>query len=315
LGQYKRKLKKGVRWRFVGKYLGVKYHSQAIYMSKTECAKAEREKIEEIELAARMGNNDILLKELMEMKLDEIQATQSKAHYQESKRYYSMLIEHVGNVNTCTVTKAQIRSLLIQFSQELKRRKKTNYNANSMLRVLKHLFYYAIDIHDLNMKNPCVGLKPFPIEKKIKVIPTNKQIEDILLACRKDEQLLILFVMETGCRVNEAISFSDRDILENEILLYTRKSRNSNLTFRKVPIPDCIKGIKFEGRLFDTWSEYPRFLSKRVRKLKQPQWSFHSLRHRYASRLSKQGRPLFEIMMLLGHNNLSTTQHYLQMLP
>ena len=202
-----------------------------------------------------------------------------------------------------------------RFSFDLKKRGKSNYNVNSMLRILKHLFYYAIDIHDVFMKNPCVGLKPFPIEKKVKVIPTNEEFEEVLLACRRDEQLLLLFIMETGCRVNEAIAFSDKDILEDEIVLYTRKSRNSNLTFRKVPIPDCIKGIKFEGRLIDTWSQYPRFLEKRTRKLKHRRWAYHSLRHRYASRLSKQNKPLFEIMVLLGHNNLSTTQHYLQMLP
>lgn len=183
------------------------------------------------------------------------------------------------------------------------------------VRILKHLFFYAINIHDVDIKNPCVGLKPFPIDKKPKYIPTNQEIEKVLLACREDEQLLLLFVMETGCRINEALNFSDKDISEDQIILYTRKSKNVNLTFRKVPLPDCIKGISFEGRLFKTWSLYPRFLDKRQRKLKMNSWGFHSFRHRYASRLSKQGRPLFEIMVLLGHNNLSTTQHYLQMLP
>lgn len=315
MGQYRRKLKKGFRWYYAGQYLGVKYHSLAIYLSKSECTKAEREKIAEIDLKARSGSNDLFLKDLMVIKLDEIMVTQSKAHYQESRRYYKMLLNHVGNVMVSQVKKAQIRELLISFSVDLQKRKKTNHNANSMIRVLKHLFYYAINIQDVDMKNPCVGLKPFSIENKLKYIPTNEEIEAVLASCREDEQLLVLFVMETGCRINEALAFSDRDMIGDQIVLYTRKSKNSNLTFRKIPKPYCIKGITFEGNLFKTWSLYPRFLEKRIHKLKQQSWAFHNLRHRYASRLSKQGRPLFEIMMLLGHNNLSTTQNYLQMLP
>ncbi len=315
MGQYKRKLSKGVRWFYSGQYLGIKYHSQAKYLSKSECSKAEREKIAEIDLRARSSSNDLLLKDLMVLKLDEIQATQSKAHYQESRRYYKMLLDHVGNMMVSQVKKSQIRELVVSFSVDLQKKKRTNHNANSMIRVLKHLFYYAINIQDVDMKNPCVGLKPFPIENKLKYIPTNEEIEALLMTCREEEQLLIIFVMETGCRINEALAFSDRDIIGDQIVLYTRKSKNSNLTFRKIPLPDCIKGMAFEGRLFKAWSLYPRFLEKKVCKLNQKNWAFHNLRHRYASRLSKQGRPLFEIMMLLGHNNLSTTQHYLQLLP
>ncbi len=66
MGQYKRKLKKGVRWFYSGQYMGNKYHSEAIYLSKTECTKAEREKLVELDMIVRNGNSDILLKDLMD---------------------------------------------------------------------------------------------------------------------------------------------------------------------------------------------------------------------------------------------------------
>lgn len=129
--------------------------------------------------------------------------------------------------------------------------------------------------------------------------------------------LLIDFVKDTGCRISEALRITDNDILETNIVLYTKKSRNSDLVPRKVPKPECIKDIRIESdkRLFNRWSDVPRFLEDKVRELKQRNWNWRNLRHRFASRLSKEGKPLFEIMSLLGHSNLKTTQNYLQLLP
>lgn len=226
-----------------------------------------------------------------------------------------MLLNQTGNIPVSQIKKAHVNTLLNQFSSDLKRSDKTNHNVNSMLRILKALFYHAINVHDIEMKNPCVGIREYPLDHGIKYIPSSDQIEEILLQCDDEERLLIAFVMETGCRINEALRFSDTDILDSEIVLYTRKSKNSNLTGRKVPTPYCIINIEFQGRLFNRWSLYPRFLEKKIYKSGQRPWGFHSLRHRYASRLSKKGTPLFEIMSLLGHSNLSTTQKYLQLLP
>jgi integrase len=121
--------------------------------------------------------------------------------------------------------------------------------------------------------------------------------------------------METGCRINEALRFSDNDVLDSEIVLYTWKSKNSNLTGRKIPQPCCIKNLHFEGRLFKRWSVYPRFLEKLLSMSGQRIWGFHNLRHQYASLLSKRNAPRYRIMELLGHQKLSTTQLFLQTLP
>lgn len=315
MGQYKRKIKKGVRYFYSGQYLGQKYFSKAIYLSKSECATAEREKLRELDKKARCGSNDKLISELMNEKLDEIQLNQSRAHYQESRRYYKMLLHHTGDVYVSEITKAQVNALLNKFSKDLKKRGKGNYNVNSMLRILKHLFYHAMNIHDVDMKNPCVGIKAYPIDKDLKYIPPDDEIEQVKNDLDDQERLLVQFLEETGARINEALRLSDTDVYDDYIVLKTRKSRNSNLVSRKIPKPDCLMGIPFKGRLFERWAIYPRFLEKKVYSLGLRPWGFHNLRHRYASKLSKEGRPIFEIMSLLGHNNLSTTQNYLQLLP
>ncbi len=120
--------------------------------------------------------------------------------------------------------------------------------------------------------------------------------------------------METGARINEAICLNYSDIKENYIILYTNKSKNSDRLPRKIPVPNCLKGKKGYGRVFPDWNETPKFLDRTLRKNNMKIWGFHSLRHRYASKLSKAGVPLFEIMTYLGHQNPSTTQIYLQTL-
>lgn len=72
--------------------------------------------------------------------------------------------------------------------------------------------------------------------------------------------------------------------------------------------------VESEVRVFKRWNDNPKFLEKKIRKLQQKEWNWHNLRHRYASSLSKQGKPLFEIMTLLGHSQMSTSQNYLQLL-
>lgn len=122
---------------------------------------------------------------------------------------------------------------------------------------------------------------------------------------------------DTGARLSEALNLRGRDVTNVEVTLYTRKSLNSNLVPRQVPKPICLGAQTFptDEKIFGNWKEKPKFLERKLKALKLQPWGFHNLRHRYASKLSAEGKPLYEIMSLLGHSNLSTTQKYLQLLP
>lgn len=292
--------------------MSVEYHSKAIYLTQAEARKAERIRLAEIDEQIRSPKKIVMLLDLMTHRLDHVLAHQSKAHYQETRRYYRILKAKVGNVPVDTIKKIDILNVLNSFSLSLQKSGRTNWNVNSMLAIFKHLFYVAIYDFEVDMKNPCLRIKKFPVENRLKLIPTNEMIEQVLLECDDEERLLIAFLLETGARINEAMRFASNHINLDRIVLYTRKSKNANLTGRKLPLPFCLKGLTFEGRLFKRWTKQPRFLEKIVRKLGQPLWGFHALRHRLASRMSAQGKPLYEIMEILGHSNLETTQIYLQ---
>ncbi len=320
MAQYPRKLNKGTRWWYKFDYNGKTYFSSAIYLSKTEAKKAENAKYEEVSNQARNPSEKPILSllEAITERLDYIEVKKSKDYYKDNKRYYKVLLDEVGDIPLTDVNKSQIEDLLLKTSKKQKAIGNDNYAVNGMLNVYKALFNYIIDKHDLNMKNPCNKIAKFSINKKLKYIPSDKDIEAVKAICDDGQRMLIDFVMETACRISEAIRITGKDILEDSVILYTKKSANSNLVPRKLPKPDCIKTIKIEPdeRLFKRWIDCPRFLEDKVRQLGQRNWGWHNLRHRKASIWhNKEKRPLYEVMVLLGHSNLKTTQGYLQLIP
>ena len=128
-----------------------------------------------------------------------------------------------------------------------------------------------------------------------------------------EQRELVDFVYETAARVGEAIGLDYEDVHEGHVVLYSRKNRNSAKLPRFVPRPSFIKP-NGKGKVFKMWNAYPRFLEDKVEECKQPKWNWHGLRHRRASIWAHEGKPLFELQMLLGHTQISTTQRYLHSL-
>ena len=306
-------MKKGDRWFYSGQYLGYKYHSRAIYHSKSDCLKAEREKLSELDKMALSNSNDMALLELFNLRLDNIKANKSLKYYEENRRFYKQFLDFTGHVSVSEVSKPQVYKFLTDFSKELRNRGRGNWKVNSCIRVLKAAFNEAINIYEIDMKNPFTGIQMFPVDIKTKYIPPDDDIDAVRNICTLEERLLIDFVDATACRIMEAIRLNYIDINNDKLTLYTRKSKNSNLTPRIIPKPDWLKNSG-KGKVFKTWDASPRFLERRVAKLKQRRWNWHSLRHRRASIWANDGMSLIELQHRLGHSNMETTQRYCQLL-
>ncbi|MCC6864540.1 MAG: hypothetical protein IT280_00100 [Ignavibacteria bacterium] len=318
MSAYVRKLKKGTFWYYKFKYKGTVYFSECIYESKSEAKRAEAIKYEEVSNKKKNTLEPVLsLKDAIIERLDYVQAKKSIDYYKDNKRYYSMLLKSLGNTPIDIITRKDINDFIFKQAKEAKEKGRDNYAVNYMLNLYKALFNYAIESHELNMRNPCLGIKPFAVKKKLKYIPSDEEIEAVRKLCDPAQRLLIDFVSETAARINEPLKVTGNDIFDTYVVLYTKKSKNSNVVPRKVPKPDCIKDIKLEPdeRLFKLWSDTPKFLERKIQTLGQHCWNWHNLRHRRASIWhTVEKRPLYEVMCLLGHSQLSTTQKYLQML-
>ncbi len=147
----------------------------------------------------------------------------------------------------------------------------------------------------------------------LEYIPPTEDIEAVKNICTDGQRFLIEFVDQTACRIMEAVRFKWSDIDDDLVTLWTRKSRNSNLTPRRIPKPPCLEDGQSQGKVFG-YSTLPRYLERKVLKLNQKVWSWHHLRRRRASIRANEGMSLLEISHRLGHTNLKTTRGYLQLL-
>lgn len=319
MGQYRRKLRKGERWFFSGSYLGVVYHSKAMYKTRAECKAAERRYIAELEEKIKHPDRqEMYLLDLINSRLDQLHLKRSSTYYRSCKRYYQKLLDHLGDVLVTTIRKDEVNRLFESEAKRLTAKGRTHHKLNEMIRAVKALFNHGIKVHDQDMKNPVWGLDLYPIDIKTKYIPSDEEISDVYALLNPRQKLLFDFVRETGARVNEAVWFFNnqdvKPISDRLITLYTKKAKNSNLTPRHIPRPECLN--RDYSELQDEWKHpNPRFIEEAVKKLKQPTpWNFHNLRHRIASIWANGGMSTLEIMQRLGHSNLSTTQRYLQLL-
>ena len=314
---YKRLLKKGERWFYKFNYKGTMHRSEAIYFSKQEAKKAEADAFSIAQVIQTTPPEIVYLLDIINDRLDYVKSRKSVTYYNENRRYLKELLDFIGNKRLEEISKTEIESLLSATSLKHGSDRSGNYTVNAMIRCYKALFNFANNSRDIELKNPVNKINFYPIDKEIKYIPPDRDIKAVMNICTVEQRLILQFIMDTGARINEALNLKGKDISNISVTLYTRKSKNSNLVPRKVPKPECLIGRIFptDKNVFSEWSEYPKFLDRKIRQLKQHTWGFHSLRHRRASLWSKEGKPLFEIMSLLGHSQITTTQLYLQMLP
>jgi len=170
--------------------------------------------------------------------------------------------------------------------------------------------------------------------KKVPYVISTQQIDEMVAACsgkfQKRDKALILFLYDSGLRISEAILLSHQDInWEEKYLIISWGKRNKQ---RYVPTSDLALStleqhyreelnldiLKERGPVFR--NRYGKKLSKRRAQkivtnaartagIRQPV-SAHTLRHSYATHLLHRGANLRTIQILLGHEQIQTTQIY-----
>jgi len=140
-------------------------------------------------------------------------------------------------------------------------------------------------------------------DKLIKVIPS------------KDKTALISFLLAYGAsmRISEVLRCKQEHFRENSIFIPESKYGVE----RVVPIP---KGWRKDFFNFLPINKGKRTLQRKFKKyaLKaglNPLYTFHSLRHGFATRAVEAGIPLNQVQIALGHSNIATTSIYTKASP
>ncbi len=163
--------------------------------------------------------------------------------------------------------------------------------------------------------------------KKIKLRSKEKNIisqemEEVFLSKIKKEvhRDLVVLLLDTGLRVNEALNLRKEHIDLQEGFLYIYANKTD--TPRAVPITSRVREILSKrignADLFPRvrYNAFYTMLKNAVKAAGLPEdITVHSLRHTCLSRLAKNGANASLIMAWAGHKKLSTSQQYIHMNP
>ena len=292
----------------------------------------------------RMASNSTIrmtLGDVVRMRIEEIESQHTRLYAVQTEAYLQKAIDAWGkDLSIFDINRDMIQRLLNSEASRLKRAGKDNYAANRLRTALHALFKWAIDRYDLvDQRNPVERTKKFPITERVKYVPEQWELDMVEQNLNAKQRLLFLFVLQTGCRLGEALNLKvkDLDFDKRLVTLWSRKSKGTNLVYRRVPMPLIVDEFKLPSshntRIFKTWSSHPAFLDKTIQRVNeknatgalsdwQKTWktklmtrfNWHNLRHRACSQWLKDNMPISEVMHRLGHQKLAVTMAYAQLL-
>lgn len=216
---------------------------------------------------------------------------------------------------------------------------KSPFSKKGVLRMLRRVFAVAIE-EGVLIKNPCAGLTVKIIEPKQSVL--NQSEVDVLL--REAKNLGHRFyeiwatAVFTGMRSGELYAIRWHDVDFESGRIYVTRSWSSTGGFgptksrrnRIVPISGTLRKLLLElkvksGRELNSefvlphlgeWEkgEQARVLRQFCKSIGITPVKFHDLRATFITQLLLKGVPLAQVMAIVGHTELKTTNRYLRVL-
>lgn len=162
--------------------------------------------------------------------------------------------------------------------------------------------------------DPSAGLPPVQRAKpKPKPCP-DKVILQALAQATDGERLMIRLGAECGLRRMEIAKVRSEDVVE-DLLGHSLRVVGKGGVLRLVPLPEDLAqellaagGYVFPGRFGGHVEE--SYIGSHVSRLLGPEYTCHSLRHRYATKSYEATHDLMLVSKLLGHASTETTQRY-----
>ena len=193
--------------------------------------------------------------------------------------------------------------------------------SNREMALLKHMFNMAERWDQYQGKNP-VRLVKFLPEENLQFKTLSQEEEQALLACCPPYlQDMIVFDLNTGLRSGDVfnLQWEGVDFEQQQLNVLVQKTR------RKLMVPvneaassvlDAWRGMRKGPYVFYNQLTGDRFrglkggfkLACKQAGLKGVTW--HTLRHTFASRLTRNGVDIVTVKELLGHSSITVTMRY-----
>ena len=187
-----------------------------------------------------------------------------------------------------------------------------------------HAFFGWLHREGLLPSNPCSNLRPIKGKIEEREPFTDIELELLRGACRSvKEKALLSFYLTTGCRVSEVVGINrdDVDFVNRCIKVCGKGDKERYVYFTQITAMYLTSYLKTRSDDLSALfvSKYRKRMSKTgheavLRNLGHRcgvQRVFpHRFRHTFATNLIRNGMPIQEVSVLMGHSKIDTTQVY-----
>lgn len=247
-----------------------------------------------------------------------------KRSWKRDDELYRLRIKNVfGHCRLDQISRQQIQS----FHTSLLEEGLAPATCDHHIKLMKHALNLAIDWQLLHDRNPASRVPLFGVDNKVEHYLDDAQLERLLKVLHSDPNrtvcLIALFLISTGCRLNEVLSARWKQIDRTNRVFRVDAINSKSKRVRSVPLNDSalevLEQLDTEGKyehLFinkKTGEPYTTIMKVWTRlraKAGLPHLRIHDLRHQFASFLVNSGRTLYEVQQLLGHSDSKVTQRY-----
>ncbi|MCR6671484.1 site-specific integrase [Devosia ginsengisoli] len=200
---------------------------------------------------------------------------------------------------------------------QLRKRKKT---VNTLIGILRVAFQISWESGKVESERAWRCLRRLPAVDRPRVLYlTRAECRELIAQCRPDVARLVLGALYTGCRLNELLNMRCEDVGRDGYGIYVSPAKSYRARFVFLPdegmawFLDLIRGRKRREYVFmrdggGRWKGGQKPLFKAaVRAAELPdEFTFHGLRHTYASQLVQAGATVYAVAAQLGHADPTT---------
>lgn len=251
------------------------------------------------------GKKRVTFKDAFDTYIKHLESRNASHHSINRAQFVARTMKSVWTLNIAGVEK---KALLDAFDETRTGKKASSYNNEK--NILKTALKYAIEVFDLDIRNPAEIIKSRKAQMAERDFWTPDQIDRILdKAPRPTYRIVWALMAFAGLRIHEAIKAKPEDIIDGHLYVIGKGNKAA-----KVPVSSRLKKeIEIAG---DAWKPYA--INAQLKVLKkaaataitdgfQGEATNHRFRHSFASNLIRSGANIKAVQLLMRHSNIQMT--------
>lgn len=237
----------------------------------------------------------------------------ASAYRKDLCQFVDYIRENYPQATWSTITRSMVETFIMHLVSIGEKPTTTNRKLSAISAIYRYFYYHVSEI-----ENPAQYVSRRKIADRLPNTIDPTQLKAAYAQATGTTRVMLGLLITTGMRIGEllAIRWEDINLTEETIIIHGKGNKD-----RKVRVPSAqLEEIRYAydqqtptDTLFHTSQYETRSMiyATLAPYCKAKQLSPHAIRHTYATEMAKAGANAPTIAHQLGHNNIKTTQHYI----